>query len=60
MIVPVRIGVPSFPLVEQVLGKEVMISVPLSLLVQWDHKEVAAGELTQEHARILPAHARVA
>ena len=37
-----------------------MVAIPLALLVQGDHKQVGASELSQELARTLPTHDRVA
>src|SRR5215212_10101602 len=55
-----QIGLAALELVEKQLGEEVVVAVPLSVLVQRDHKQVGAGELAQEESRILPTRHRVA
>src|SRR5215207_714566 len=55
-----QIGLAALELVEQQLGEEMVVAIPLPLLVQGNHEQVGAGELAQEHSRILPARHRVA
>src|SRR5215216_2956783 len=49
-----QVGLAAPELVEQQLGEEMVVAVPLSLLVQRNHEQVGVGEFTQESARTLP------
>src|SRR5215208_1390302 len=42
------------------VGEEMMVAIPLALLIQRNHKQVGASELTQELGGTLPTHNRVA
>src|SRR5215213_5787478 len=55
-----QVGLAAPELVEQQLGEEMVVAVPLSLLVQRNHEQVGAGELAQESARTLPTRDRIA
>src|SRR5215212_5800683 len=55
-----EIGPAAPELVEQQLGEEMMVTVPLALLVQGYHEQVGAGELAQEPGGTLPTRHRVA
>src|SRR5215212_324278 len=55
-----QVGLAARELVEQQLGEEMVVAVPLSLLVQRNHEQVGAGELAQESARTLPTRDRIA
>src|SRR5215208_678314 len=55
-----QIGLSALELVEQQLTEQMVVAIPLPLLVQGNHEQVGAGELAQEHSRILPACHRVA
>src|SRR5215203_3210031 len=55
-----QIGPAALELVEQQLGEEVVVTVPLALLVQRNHEQVGVGEFAQEPARTLPARHHVA
>src|SRR5829696_10483522 len=54
----VRLAAPE--LVEQQLGEEMVVAVPLSLLVQGYYEQVGASELAQEPGGTLPACYRLA
>ena len=41
------VGPAALELVEQQLGEEMVVSVPLILLVQRDHEQVGANEFAQ-------------
>src|ERR671912_640627 len=55
-----QIELATLELVEQQLTEEMVVTVPLSLLIKRNHEQVGAGELAQEHSRILPARHRIA
>src|SRR5215203_1145679 len=55
-----QVGLAAPELVEQQLGEEMVVAVPLSLLVQRNHEQVGVGELAQESARTLPTRDRIA
>src|SRR3954469_595517 len=55
-----QVGLAALEFVEQELGEELMVAVPLALLVQRNHEQVGAGELAQESGGTLPARHRVA
>src|SRR5215204_6098265 len=55
-----EIGPAAHELVEQQLGEEMMVTVPLALLVQGYYEQVGASERAQEPSGTLPARHRVA
>src|SRR5918993_5034344 len=55
-----QIELATLELVEQQLGEEMVVAIPLSLLIKGNYEQVGASELAQEHARILPTSHRVA
>src|SRR5215211_4545599 len=55
-----QVGLAAPELVEQQLGEEMVVAVPLSLLVQRNHEQVGVSELAQESARTLPTRDRIA
>jgi hypothetical protein len=52
--------VPPAKLGQQVVPKEVVISVPLLAIVERDEQQVRAGEVIETRAGVLPLHDAVA